>query len=124
MPAFDRAFRLALAAAVLVALPTLAIGFVQDDWFHLLILEGKWPLGSKLDLFRFAGGDPQGLRQIVQRGFAPWWTLPELNLSFFRPLASALEAADHALFGRSAFAWHLHSIAWYAATVAAVGAVL
>jgi hypothetical protein len=113
-----------LAAALVLGLPTLAMGFSLDDWTHLLILEGKWPIGSALDLFRFAGGDAHGMRRLVQEGPYPWWTLPELSISFWRPLASALEAADHRVFGRNAVGYHAHSLAWYLGAVAAVGALL
>ncbi len=121
---FPRALWLGLAAALVLALPTLGMGFNLDDHIHLLILEGRWPLGSPFDLFRFAGGSPEGMRRIVQEGPYPWWTLPELKIAFWRPLSSALEALDYRLFGRNALGYHLHSLAWYLGLVAIFGSLL
>ncbi|MFY0529135.1 hypothetical protein ACN28I_40220 [Archangium gephyra] len=119
-----RGLWLSLAVALVLALPTLGMGFALDDNLHLLIFEGKWPLGSPMDLFRFAGGDPEGMRRIVQEGPYPWWTLPELKIAFWRPLSSALETLDYRLFGCDALGYHLHSVAWYLAVVALFGALL
>jgi hypothetical protein len=121
---FPRALWLALVVALVLALPTLGMGFALDDHIHLLILEGRWPLGSPFDLFRFAGGDAEGMRRIVQEGPYPWWTLPELKIAFWRPLSSALAVLDHRLFGREALGYHLHSLAWYLGLVAVFGALL
>ncbi|HYO72056.1 MAG TPA: hypothetical protein VEU33_38875 [Archangium sp.] len=113
-----------LAVAVVLGLPTLGMGFALDDNLHLLIFEGRWPLGSPMDLFRFAGGDPEGMRRIVQEGPYPWWTLPELKIAFWRPLSSALETLDYRLFGRNAVGYHVHSVLWYLGVVALFGAML
>jgi hypothetical protein len=122
--AFPRVLWLSLLAALLLVLPTVWMGFISDDFGHLLILEGQPNLGSPYDLFRFANGDPAALRPMVDRGPYPWWTLPELKLAFWRPLSSALAVLDHGLFGRDARGWHLHSIAWYLAMVALFGVLL
>jgi hypothetical protein len=63
-----------LFAALVVALPTLGMGFALDDHIQLLILKGRWPLGSPFDLFRFGGGSVEGMRRVVQEGPYPWWT--------------------------------------------------
>ncbi|HYO53054.1 hypothetical protein [Archangium sp.] len=121
---FPRALWLSLVIALVLALPTLGMGFALDDYLHLLIFEGRWPLGSPLDLFRFAGGDAEGMRRVVQEGPYPWWTLPELKIAFWRPLSSALEALDYRFFGRDALGYHLHSVAWYLGVVALFGVLL
>ncbi|MCY1081298.1 hypothetical protein [Archangium lansingense] len=59
---FPRALWLSLVVALVLGLPTLGMGFALDDNLHLLIFEGRWPLGSPMDLFRFAGGDAEGMR--------------------------------------------------------------
>ncbi|QRK13264.1 hypothetical protein JQX13_26480 [Archangium violaceum] len=61
----------ALGAALVLGLSTLVMGFALDDYIHLLIFEGQWPLGSPFELFRFAGGSPEGMRRIVQEGPYP-----------------------------------------------------
>ena len=55
----------------------------------------------------------------MDHGPLPWWTSDGLRLSFMRPLSSALFALDHALAGRHPLLYHVHSIAWYAAAIAA-----
>ncbi|MCY1073037.1 hypothetical protein [Archangium lansingense] len=122
--AFPRILWLSLVAALVLTLPTAWIGFVSDDYVHLLILEGFPAPGTPWDLFRFAGGNPTELQRLMDEGPYPWWTLPELKLSFWRPLSSALAVMDHRLFGRNAVGWHLHSLAWYLGMVALYGALL
>lgn len=126
--AAPRAPRLALLWAGLLGLTTLVVGFFSDDWAHLLILEGApetrlAPTGPYA-LFHFAAGDPEQTRALMQQGPFPWWTLPELRLSFLRPLSSALAVLDHRLFGRAPLGWHVHSLLWSLATVACAAALL
>jgi hypothetical protein len=121
---FPHVLWLSLLAALVLTLPTAWLGFVSDDFTHLLILEGQLALGSPYDLFRFAGGDVAGLKRMMDEGPYPWWTLPELKLAFWRPLSSALANLDYRLFGRDAVGWHLHSLAWYLGMVALYGTLL
>ncbi|WP_147332955.1 hypothetical protein [Archangium gephyra] len=122
--AFPRILWLSLLAALVLTLPTAWLGFMSDDYIHLLILEGFPAPGTRWDLFRFAGGDPAELQRLMDEGPYPWWTLPELKLTFWRPLSSALVVMDHALFGRNAVGYHLHSLAWYLGMVALFGTLL
>ncbi len=122
--AFPRVLWFSLLAALVLTLPTVSLGFFSDDFTHLLILEGFPSLASPYDLFRFAGGDPEGLQRMINQGPYPWWTLPELKLAFWRPLSRALAVLDHRLFGRNAVGYHLHSLAWYLGMVALYAALL
>ena len=122
--AFPRILWLSLLAALGLTLPTAWLGFMSDDFIHLLILEGFPAPGTPWDLFRFAGGDPAETQRLMDEGPYPWWTLPELKIAFWRPLSSALETLDYRLFGRDALGYHLHSVAWYLAVVALFGALL
>ncbi|MCB9746460.1 MAG: hypothetical protein H6740_28035 [Alphaproteobacteria bacterium] len=121
--------------AALLCLPTLPRGYWTDDFMHVLMLEHylggadpgtallqgrEDPLGL-LNLFGFFNLSGPEMAQELEQGSLPWWTLPELRVSFWRPLSSALALADHALFGRAAWLPHLHSAAWYLALVALVG---
>ncbi len=116
---------LAPLLGVIVALNTLRISLFMDDHIHLAILERKVPsVTNPLDLFTFANGDPEVTQTRVQLGPFPWWTKPDVKLSFFRPLSSALVWFDLQVFGRHFLLWHLHSLAWYAALIAVVGLVL
>jgi len=95
-----------------LAVPGLFVGFVLDDWVHRAILSGSFAQLSPWDLFTFAPGDPARLWPMVSFGPFPWFTLPELKISFFRPLSTALIHLDVALFGDRPFPAHLHSLAW------------
>src|SRR5262245_54797286 len=105
--------------SVLLALPTLAIGFYADDHAQLVALEHAVPGldWSPLDLYRFSSGDPAEVQAAVKEGLGPWWTDPHLRARFMRPLTSALLALDHLLYGRSAAFYHLTSVAFYALLV-------
>lgn len=111
----------ALAVAALLAAPSLAGDRFMDDWLHLLVLDGHpgFP-GSPWWLFDFATGDPAKVLPIIERGPYPWWTFPEVRLSFLRPLTSGLAILEHRLFGGAPFPAHLHSFLWFLGLVAVV----
>ena len=113
--------RSALILGAILALPFCFVGIFADDYFHQLALERllMMPI-TPMDLFTFAWGDPSRLQPIIERGLYPWWALPELKLSFLRPLSCVLANLDHLVFGRAFFWHHLHSVAWYVALVAVV----
>jgi hypothetical protein len=119
-----RAARLAAPLAVMLTLPTLACGFYTDDYAQLALLEGASGRrrATWLDLYRIVGDAPGELHDLVVRGPLPWWTAASMRGRFFRPLASAVLAASHALFGRAAPIHHALSILSFAGLVLAVGA--
>lgn len=106
-----RAPLIAALAAFVLSLPSLGLGFFLDDWYHQLYLRGfpipGGPRGS-WDLYRFADGS-DAMRGQIQHGPFPWWTSPDLRLSFFRPIPSLLRAAEDAIFGDTAWPSHLLS---------------
>ncbi len=113
---------LALAAALSVS--ALWMGLFVDDYFHVAIIEKLIPFGSAWNLFDFAPGNPEVLWPRVCSGPLPWFTLPEMKATFFRPLSSLLTIADHAVFGRHFVWWHLQSMLWYLLLVSAWGLIL
>jgi hypothetical protein len=114
--------RLVVALAVLLALPTLGVGFYSDDLMHVGAVERLLPWQPPwYDLYRFTPTEPAAKVELIERGVYMWWTEPSLRVYFLRPLTSALFTLDHALFGREALGYHAHTIAWYAALVAVVG---
>jgi hypothetical protein len=121
---FPRASRVALVLAAVLCLPSLSGGFIGDDYLHLAILDGVPATGTPYNLFRFVSGEPAEVRPWIETGRYPWWTLPELKLSFWRPLSSALMVLDHSLFGRSPVPYHVHSVLWYLLTVVCAAGVL
>lgn len=83
------------------------------------MVRGDFPVQrSVFDLFRFADEARDG-RALVQYGYDPWWTEPGFKIAMFRPLSSALIALDVHLFGLDARGFHLHSLAWLVALLAA-----
>ncbi|WP_437284642.1 hypothetical protein [Sorangium sp. So ce406] len=118
---FPRALWIALALAILLPLPSLFAELYTDDQMMVLRLEGTVPspVPGPFHLYTFADGSAEQRAQLHGGGTFPWWTLPELRLSFFRPLSSGLLALDHALAGRDPLLYHVHSMAWYAAAVLA-----
>lgn len=106
-----------------ITIGSVRVGFYTDDHPFRAALHGQWPGGPPWwDLYRFA--TPPTNARAIEAGVLPWWTAPRLALHLLRPLGSALFALDDALFGANPLGWHLHSIAWYLALVAAAGWLL
>ncbi|HKP62251.1 MAG TPA: hypothetical protein VJV78_36210 [Polyangiales bacterium] len=97
--------------------------FSLDDYAQLAMLEGRYPAPrSKLDLYTFSNGTRADVQAVVDYGFYPWFTHPQLRLSMLRPLASALSWLDLRLFGHAALAYHLHSALWWCALLGLLAA--
>ena len=118
--------RLPLAVAILsvvLALPSLRVGWLADDHFLRVRLTGSEQLpeisGSIFSAFTFADGDPERTSRIMDKGFWPWWTAKELRASFFRPLAAITHWIDVRLWPDYASLMHLHSVLWLGGMVAA-----
>jgi hypothetical protein len=118
--------RTALAVVTLgvaLVLPSLWAGFFADDYLQIGQLEG-WSANpvSPLDLYSFVPRDRARVAALVDLG-APYFLAPNLELRFLRPLSSALMALDHAMWGRRPLPYHVHTLLWYAALLAVVGAI-
>jgi len=120
--------RLVIAAlAVLLVAPSLRVGLVGDDLFHVLMLRPEPGVRGlahgPLDLFRFATGRADANHALMDEGVFPWWADPEARLSFWRPLSSLTHWLDHRLFPGSPALMHVHNLVWYGALVLLVGLV-
>jgi hypothetical protein len=115
--AFALALLLALLAGAWLRWDALGLGFHSDDHTQIGMLRGKFaaPRGP-LDLFRLADGPRDG-KALLDQGYLPWWSHPELKLAMFRPLSSALFALDHRVFGENPLPWHVHSFVWWVLTM-------
>lgn len=112
---------LLVALGVLVRREGLFTGFVADDIAQIGMLDGQYVLSrSPFNLFNFSDGSAEETRRLMHAGFYPWWTHPEIRLSMFRPLASAMIWLDHRVFGDHALAYHLHSLFWWCAMLVAL----
>jgi hypothetical protein len=110
---------------VALALPSLRVGFVADDYSFIQRLEHESP-PPIWSLYEFATGEPGQRAQVMSSRWVafPWWIGSDFKVRFLRPLASGLFALDHALFGQAPLGYHVHSLLWYALLLAAAGAFL
>jgi hypothetical protein len=100
-------------------------GFIVDDFAQLSMVYGTYPVKrAPLELFTFSSGDVAENSALRASGFFPWWSDPELRISLFRPLASALMWCDRWAFGADPFRYHLHSALWWCAMLAMWAVVL
>ncbi len=115
------------ALAILIASPSLGSGLAFDDLFHRHFLLGRPALDGQPyapgGIFSGFHGDPAEVRRFAEIGFAPWFTLPGLRLSFFRPLSELTHRLDYALWPDSPWLMHLHSLVWLGAMVAGAALV-
>jgi hypothetical protein len=116
-----------VALGMVVMSPALWSGWVADDYLHQLFTRDEPGIAGlrhrPLDLFRFADGDPDTARQLMEAGIFPWWADPRAKLAFFRPLASATHWLDYALWPGSPWLMHLQSLLWYGALLGVVALV-
>jgi hypothetical protein len=116
--------RISVVLAVALPLFGLQLGLLMDDYTLVLRARGQLDaFGSPWDLFRFTGASSADFHRLIELGYWPWWSWPELKLAFFRPLSSALIHFDVGVLGDHPLLWHLHSIAWYLAVCALVFAL-
>jgi hypothetical protein len=113
-----------LTLGVLIFLPSLWVGFMLDDFFYLGAIEGRYPEhDTRRSLFAFFINDEEAMASIAERGGYPWWIDERVRGETLRPLSDLLFRFDYSVHGRNPFGYHLHSIAWWAAVLAACGIV-
>lgn len=110
---------LPLITAFVVGMTTLGSGFRLDDYLHgsqiRATLEGT-STSPWWDIFFLADFEP-GKRFS---GAMPWWTVDDLHIRFFRPLAAASHLLDHRFWPESAWVMHVHSVLIHIALVGLV----
>lgn len=111
---------LGILVSALLFLPSFNAPFVLDDYFLFLNIDR----GSPFELYSFIPQNIAWTNQLSQEGYYPWWTLPEIKVTFFRPLSSFLLYMDHLLFGDHAIFFHIHSFIWLGALITAYGLLL
>jgi hypothetical protein len=116
---------LLLAVGAALRLDAFSTGFYSDDYQQLAMLRGDFPIARpSWDLFWFGPRTADERARLSAFGLLPWWAVPEHKIAMFRPLSSALLGLDAQLFGDDALGFHLHSFAWWALLVCAVGTLL
>ncbi len=113
-----------LLLAGLLASPSLVADLALDDYIHLARLEPGSGVGgldyAPLDLFTFVSGEAAQRQALLEEGFIPWWSAPDLRVAFWRPLACLTHLLDHWLAPRSALLAHAHSLLWFLALLLAL----
>jgi hypothetical protein len=114
-----------IALACCLRWPGLQTELHTDDYVQAAMLESAFPgTRSALSLYDFGGRDAADRQRLRDFGWFPWWSSSDLRLAMFRPLSSALVAADHA-FGRfEPRVAHLHSLIWFVALLGSVAILL
>jgi len=100
----------AAVAALLIAGAQVPFShFAEDDFIHVAVMEGRLDRHGEAPfrLYSFLPGDPGLLREALDGGPMPWFTHPEAQVEFCRPLSSLLIALDHAVFGRAAWGYRV-----------------
>jgi hypothetical protein len=112
-----------IGLALVYRWPVLNTGLLVDDYVQLAMLQNQYPVPrGPLELFTFTKGSAENPK-LRAAGFLPWWSHPKLKVALFRPLAGLLEWLDLS-WGRSPFAYHLHSLGWWLLLWLAMLAVL
>jgi hypothetical protein len=128
-PDWPRARLLGLTAvvAILLTLPSLRVGFAQDDYVFLSIFRGTPDIPvleqSIWDTYTFSEGDLAQNAERKERGILPWWAVDGWKVDMWRPLPSLSHWLDFQCFGESPLPMHLHSILLYGAVCAMVAAL-
>ena len=124
--------RVYLALVVAIALLAIAlrwsatkVGLMSDDFMQLGMLIGEYPGEgyAPFDLYAFLRRGPLMIEH-VEKGTAPWWSVPELHGTVLRPSASLLLWLDHRLLPGQVVLWHVHSMLWFGLAIFSLGLVL
>ncbi|MCX5900981.1 MAG: hypothetical protein NTX06_09655 [Proteobacteria bacterium] len=113
--------------AFVLTLPSLFCGLAGDDYFNRAVALQNADIRcvprSPFDAFAFmfSREDAAFIKQGINAGLYPWWTHPQLQIAFFRPLSSLTHWLDFRLFPGSVWLMHAHSLIWYALLVLVAG---
>lgn len=115
----DKRIWLALVLGLLLALPSLWVGMQLDDYFHWgLVTQRSQVLqtvspASPYGLFSFVDGDPARVMDLMNLGLAPWWTYPQVEYAFWRPLTEMTHGLDYSWWPQQPVLMHLHSMLYF-----------
>ena len=105
---------LILGAGLSLHLPSLQTGFFADDYTYQLIMRGLWPDHTLPAWNMFDFGDVPGWQGHDPGPWTKiWWTAPDWQTRFFRPLTSGLFWLEHATWGENSVGYHVTSLFLY-----------
>ena len=114
----DKRVWAALVLGLVLTLPALWVGLQLDDYFHWGLVTQHSPVlqtqspGSPYGLFSFVDGDPNRVSDLVNLGLLPWWTYPQVEYAFWRPITELTHILDYGLWPRQPWLMHLHSLVY------------
>lgn len=117
-----------ILAGLVLCLPAVGPSLFLDDYVLGLIARGEPRLPGlaqgRFDLFAFALGDVERNQALVALGLMlPWWSDPELQIVFFRPLSSLSHHLDFVAWPDTPELMYLHSLLWLGAAIAVVASL-
>lgn len=108
--------------AIFLTLPALGAGLQFDDHLQRQTLARQPDLASALmNFFRFLDHNPAATSRLIEEGLLPWWTLPQLQIAFWRPLAALTHWLDNRLWPQAPLLMHAHSLLWFGALIMVMG---
>ncbi len=119
---------------VIIMLPALNAGFIQDDLFHQAKLLGPSELPERFYDMRLSPPDSGTLPGVLRDmyaivptesdyekfkdfGLLPWWTAEDFRGTNWRPLTAFTHWLDYQLYPNSPVLMHAHSLIWFAAVI-------
>jgi len=119
---------------VIIMLPALKGGFIQDDLFHRTKLLEPSELPERFYDMKLSPPDSGTLPGVLRDmyaivpterdyevfkdfGLLPWWTAEDFRGSNWRPLTALTHWLDYQLYPDSPLLMHAHSIIWFAAVI-------
>jgi hypothetical protein len=111
-----------LAACITIPCWSLNPDFFADDFLQLQLLKTS-PYSTKrlFDVFTFFDGSRPHIQRLMETGALPWFSSPELKISFWRPLSALLIEIDYKFGGINPSFAKAHSIVWYFLIILVVG---
>jgi len=119
---------------VVIMLPALNAGFIQDDLFHRAKLLGPSELPERFYDMKLSPPDSGTLPAVLRDmyaivptdgayekfrdfGLLPWWSAEDFRGTNWRPLTALTHWLDYQLYPDSPVLMHAHSIIWFAAVI-------
>jgi hypothetical protein len=110
-------WKIAVAVAIL-SMPALWTGLGGDELLHLALMHGRLgPEVGPFGLFSFLPDEPEVRHRMLDAGVLPWWSSPEIQIAFWRPITSLTHWVDYTLWPNAPALMAAQNVAWYTVVV-------
>ena len=110
-------WKIAVAVAIL-SMPALWTGLGGDELLHLALMHGRLgPEVGPFGLFSFLPDEPEVRHRMLDAGVLPWWSSPEIQIAFWRPITSLTHWVDYTLWPNAPALMAAQNVAWYTVAV-------